>query len=416
MRILFYGLNFFPEPVGVGKFTGEMVRWLVARGHRVKILCAPPYYPDWRVGAGYSARRYRSETIHGATALRCPVWIPKDPSGGQRILHLCSFALSSFLPMLRQRRWHPDVIVVIAPPLLGAVAALLSARLTGARAWLHIQDFEVDAAFELGLIKSKMLRRLGFSMERALLHRFDRVSTISETMVQRALSKTAGKPGCACFPNWVDTAKIFPLDRPSAFRRALGIPRDCIVLLYAGSMGAKQGLELILEAARDLQDSPRYRFVMAGSGSTYDGLRRAAAPLHNMFWLPLQPDAELNELLNLADVHLLPQKAQAADLVMPSKLSGMLASGRPIIATAHPGTEVARVVEAAGLVVEPGCVDCIVAAIRRLGENALLRRKLGAAARAYATEMLEQDQVLVGFERALLATVAGEREPIRNPP
>ena len=89
-----------------------------------------------------------------------------------------------------------------------------------------------------------------------------------------------------------------------------------------------------------------------------------------MRWDPLQPEVKLNAFLNLADIHLLPQKEDAANLVMPSKLTGMLASGRPVIATARLGTQVARVVEQTGLVVEPGCLPCIVSAIRRLGDSA----------------------------------------------
>ena len=414
MRILFYGLNFTPELVGIGKYTGEMVRWLAARGHQVKIICAPPYYPDWRIGAGYSARAYHRETIDGAEVLRCPLWIPKKITGISRILHLFSFAFSSFIPMLWQRRWRPDVVFAIEPPLFGSVTALLSARLSGAHAWLHVQDFEIDAAFDLGLIKSEPLHRLSSAIERALMRRFDRVSSISEKMVQRALVKTAGDTSCLLFPNWVDIGKIFPLQRPSSYRAALGIPEDGIVLLYSGSMGEKHGLELILKAACELEHNSRYRFVMAGSGSIYEQLRYTARDLSNTLWLPLQPEESLNEFLNLADIHLLPQKEQAADLVMPSKLTGMLSSGRPVISTARSGTQIADIVEQTGLVVEPGSLQAVIAAIIRLGDDHGMRKTLGAAARDYATELFEQDKVLANLERDLLALLIPEPEPFQN--
>jgi len=120
-----------------------------------------------------------------------------------------------------------------------------------------------------------------------------------------------------------------------------------------------------------------------------------------MRWDPLQPEVKLNAFLNLADIHLLPQKEDAANLVMPSKLTGMLASGRPVIATARLGTQVARVVEQTGLVVEPGCLPCIASAIRRLGDDEPGRRRLGAAARKYAVDVLERERVLRGFEDQL---------------
>jgi len=126
-----------------------------------------------------------------------------------------------------------------------------------------------------------------------------------------------------------------------------------------------------------------------------------------MRWLPLQPEERLNAFLNLADIHLLPQKEDAADLVMPSKLTGMLASGRPVNTTARPSTQVAQVVERAGLVVEPGCLPCIVSAIRRLGDDEPERRQLGAAARQYAIDVLERERVLRGFEQQLPASGDG---------
>ena len=403
MRILLYALNFTPEPVGIGKYTGEMARWLVQRGHQVKVICAPPYYPDWRVKEGYSAWNYRTETIDGAEVLRCPLWVPKQVTGLKRVLHLASFAATSLIPMLGQRRWRPDVIFAVEPPLFGAIPALLAARLTSAHSWLHVQDFEIDAAFDLGLLKSERLRHTAFGAERALMRRFDCVSTISEKMVERALTKTEGQAHCVLFPNWVDTEAIRPQNQPSPYRADLGIPEDTIVLLYSGSMGEKQGLELILDAARELQGEPRYQFIMAGSGSAYTRLKQQAADITNMRWLPLQPEDKLNAFLNLADIHLLPQKEDAADLVMPSKLTGMLASGRPVIATARPGTQVARIVDKTGLVVEPGCLPCIVAAIRRLGDDEPERRRLGTAARQYAVDVLERERVLRGFEHQLNA-------------
>jgi colanic acid biosynthesis glycosyl transferase WcaI len=401
MRILIYGLNFSPEPVGIGKYNGEMARWLVEHGHSVKVVCAPPYYPQWSVYEGYSGLRYRRELIDGVEVLRCPLWVPKNVTGLRRLLHLASFALSSLPPMLWQWRWRPDVVFAVEPPLFGAVPALLGARLSGARAWLHVQDFEVDAAFDLGLLKSAAAKRMAFGVERFLMRRFDRISTISDRMVELALRKTGGERDCLLFPNWVDTDEIRPLPKPSAYRQELGIPDDAVVLLYSGSMGAKQGLELVLAAAEALRDDPRYRFVMAGSGSAYEGLRQAAAGLGNMQWLPLQPAERLNEFLNLADIHLLPQRADAADLVMPSKLTGMLASGRPVITTACPHTQVARVVEGRGLVVEPGSLSDLLAAVTHLGTDTALRQRLGVAARDYAREALAHDSVLAGFEREL---------------
>jgi colanic acid biosynthesis glycosyl transferase WcaI len=405
LKILIHALNFAPELIGVGKYTGEMVGWLASHGHDVRVVAAPPYYPAWRVDAAYSRIRYRRETWPAANGAgvpvwRCPLWVPRRPSGLKRVLHLGSFAASSAPAMWAQVRWRPDLVLAIAPTLLSAPATLLTARLSGARTWLHIQDLEVDAAFDLGMLRGGKARAAAQAAERWLLGRFDRVSTISEAMRERLLAK--GVPGdrALLFPNWADIDAIMPLAQPSTFREQLGLAPGTCVALYAGNLGAKQGLELLIDAARRLRRVPKLAFVIAGTGAARESLEAMGSELSNLYWLPLQPTERLNDLLNLADIHLLPQRADAADLVMPSKLTGMLASGRPVIATAQPHTQLGRVVGGCGVVVPPGDGAALADAIARLAGDAEQRRVLGAAARGYAEQHLARGVVMSDFVQA----------------
>ena len=96
MRFVVYAINYRPELTGIGKFSGEMAEWLVAKGHEVRVVTAPPYYPQWRVLGHYRSWHYRRESLNGVKVWRCPLWVPSRPSGLKRILHLASFALSSF--------------------------------------------------------------------------------------------------------------------------------------------------------------------------------------------------------------------------------------------------------------------------------------------------------------------------------
>ena len=139
--------------------------------------------------------------------------------------------------------------------------------------------------------------------------------------------------------------------------------------MYAGTMGRKQGLEILAEAAGRLSGREGLRFVFCGEGPGKLILSDLTAHLANVQWIPLQPCARLNDLLNLADIHLLPQKADAADLVMPSKLTGMLASGRPVVATSRPGTQLAEAVEGRGIAVEPADTTAFARAIEQLADD-----------------------------------------------
>jgi colanic acid biosynthesis glycosyl transferase WcaI len=156
MRILIYGLNFHPELTGIGKYTGEMVQYLAGQGHQVRVITTPPYYPYWKVQPPYSAEWYRKENTVGITVYRCPLWVPKHPTGIKRLFHLASFAMSSLPVFFAQINWKPEVVFCVAPALANAPLALLFGKITGAKTWLHIQDFEVDAALNLGLLPSKL--------------------------------------------------------------------------------------------------------------------------------------------------------------------------------------------------------------------------------------------------------------------
>lgn len=412
MRILLYAINHAPEVIGIGKYMGELAEWLAARGHEVRVITAPPYYPAWRIAEGFSGVWYRREWRDGCLVYRCPLWVPEQATAQSRVLHLLSFALSSLPVALWQGLvWRPAVVFAVEPPFFCAPAAWAAARLGGAAAWLHVQDFELDVAFELGLVEGNAARTLVGWMERVVLSRFDVVSAISRRMCERLGEKGTARDRIALFENWVDTRAIRPLDGPSPMRAELAIDADAVVALYAGNMGEKQGLETLLTAAKALSARPDIRFVLAGDGAARARYEAMAEGQANVRFLGLQPDHGLNDLLNLADVHLLPQRTDAGDLVMPSKLMGMLGSGRPVIAGASPGTEIATTLERCGVVVPPDDGAAMAAAIESLAGEPARRRALGRAARETAVAAWDKEPVLARFAERLEAVAADRGNP-----
>jgi len=413
LRILLHGINYSPELTGIGKYSGEMAEWLAARGHRVRVVTAPPYYPAWRVRTDYRAWSYKTEPGNGpddVRVYRCPIYVPRRPSGNTRLLHLGSFMLSSLPIMLSQAQWRPDVVLTVEPTLLSSVAGVTTARLAEAVAWLHVQDFEVDAAFGLGLLRGEgRAHRVAEVIDRRTMCLFDHISTVSEKMMQRLPEKGVPIEKTVMFPNWVDTDVIAPLPGVSRLRQQLGLGPERVVLMYAGNMGMKQGLELLPLLAQEFAPDPRIHFVFCGDGAYHAQLAGMVRGAANVTMLPLQPFDRLNDLLNAADIHLLPQRPDAADLVMPSKLTGMLASGRPVIATAAPGTQVALALGSCGIAVPPLDNSALFAAVRTLADEPQMRHALGVAARAHAVEHLGRERVLERFEAELQAAVAKRR-------
>jgi len=407
-RILIIALNYAPELVGCAKYTTELAEDLVRRGHSVEVVTGPPYYPAWSVGEGYSGRRWTKEAINGVVVHRTPLYVPPKPSGLKRIAHLASFgAAAAPVAINAARRFKPDLVFAVAPTLTAAGAALVAAKACGAASWLHIQDFEVDAAFDLGLLNNRILRSGALGLERGLLRRFDRVSSISPAMVERLGVKGVAPAKSVEFRNWVDVdaVQVFASTN-TRYRQELGIAEDHIVALYSGNMAGKQGLEALGQVAADLRASGApVSLLLCGDGPARAALEEACHGMDTVHFLPLQPMERLPELLGTADIHLLPQRPEAADLVLPSKLTGMLASGRPVVAMAADGTGLAGEVEGCGLAVAPNA-EAMTAGILQLASEPVLRLELGAASRLRAEGRWRKSAIIGAFENELGALLA----------
>ena len=190
LRILIVGLNYAPEPIGIAPYTTGLAEHLARAGHRVEVVAGRPYYPQWRVYPGFEALAWKRSVEHGVALTRCPHYVPAVPTGARRIIHHLSFAAAA-LPVIIARilRERPDVVLCVMPSLVSAVTARIGAWLGRAPLWLHVQDFEVDAAFATGLVKGGLSERDLRRLEAALFKSAATVSTISPKMVERLRAK-----------------------------------------------------------------------------------------------------------------------------------------------------------------------------------------------------------------------------------
>ncbi|WP_256003324.1 WcaI family glycosyltransferase [Pedobacter deserti] len=402
MRILIFGINYAPELTGIGKYTGEMASWFANQGHDVHVLAALPYYPEWRVHPNYAGRSWTTEIIENVKVHRVPLYVPRKVTSVKRIIHEFSFfgaSIPFWIKSIFSERF--DAILCIAPPFHLAVMPWIYTRFRRS-VWInHIQDLQVDAAKDLGMIKSQALLRIMFAIERLLLKKGTRVSTISEGMKRKISVKGVPDEKILLFPNWVDSEVIKPLTKDQSLKNEFGFTGRDKIVLYSGNLGEKQGLEVIIRIAQSFSVTDEdVKFVICGSGGGKEKLQGLAnsANLKNVLFYPLQPYAKFSALLAMADVHLVLQKSSAADLVMPSKLTGILAAGGCAIVTAQSGTSLHQVVTQhnLGIVVNPEDDKALEIGIRRglFEENDMFR----ANARKYAEQYLDKDTLLSKFE------------------
>lgn len=396
--ILLYSMNFAPELTGVGRYSGELATWLGRNGRPVEVVTTPPHYPGWFVRKPFRRWWYQRAEAGAVGISRAPILMSRRASGPLRLLAPISFAISSApVALWRALRTRPGTLICVEPTLFAAPVGLIAAWLTGARTILHVQDLEVDAALAVGHVRlPAFIERVAFAIERGVLRRFDRIVTISDKMRDALIAKGVDPERTTVLRNWVDTTAIRPLDGPNPYRDELGLPHDAFVVLYSGQIGRKQSLDLLLNAAEALRDDPRVRFVIAGEGPLKASFELRYGHLPNLQFLPLQPEERLSDFLSLADLHVLPQDPAVAELVLPSKLGGMLASGRPILVTADIHGELSHFLGDRAHFCAPAE---LVAAIRVRAADAIAHDP--APQRALA-ETISAEAVLTRFE-ALLA-------------
>ncbi len=402
MRLLMLGLNYAPEPVGIGPYTAGLAEVLAARGHSVTVVAGKPYYLQWRRYEGQQPG-VTTSAEGGVTVIRVPHYIPSSPSGARRIAHHASFAVSALRPAMAAARGKPDLVFTIAPSMMSVPVAALAARKAGAPLWVHIQDFEVEAAFATGLLKpGSAAGRIARKAERRILQMADQISTISPQMCARLEAMQLAPPGSVYqLRNWSNAAFDFVAADPGIYRREWGIGNRKVAL-YSGNIANKQGIEILIEAARILRQRDDILFVICGEGPNRDRLAKLASGLGNVQLHGLQPAARMGDFLSLASVHLLPQITGAADLVLPSKLTNMLASGRPVIATAQPGTGLYEEVDGCGINTPPGDAAALAAAIAGLVDDKPQCQSFGEMAVHRAAERWSRGAIIDTLEVRLM--------------
>lgn len=409
-RILFVGYNFSPELTGIGKYSGEMMQWLAQQGYHCTVLTAYPYYPYWKVQSPYRKNRFwykkevtRYDSGGRLNVVRCPMYVPVNPSGLKRMVLDISFLVTAFLaviPLLFQKKY--DWVITIAPSFQFGLIGVLMRKLRGTKHLHHIQDMQIEAAQDLGLIKSPKLLNMLYEVERYIFKNTDVISSISDGMIER-ISKKAQKP-ILFFPNWTETNNFFPIKNNELLKEKFGFKSNDYIVLYSGAIGEKQGLEAILRAAEALRSYSHLHFVICGTGPYKINLKKMALEmqLENVQFLPLQPKDDFNAFLNMADLHLVIQKEKASDLVMPSKLTTIMAVGGLALITANAESTLHKVVSKyqMGLLVAAENQQVLNKAIL----EAYLRKdntSIKKAAREYAEQYLAINKIMEAFSNEL---------------
>lgn len=419
-RILLISGNFSPELTGIGKYNGEMVNWLAANGYDCSVITTFPYYPHWKIDESYSKRsfwykREHAKLEHPFTTLRCPHYVPSKPTGARRLLSEVSILLSfsfGLIPLLFKKKY--DYVVVVAPSFMLGLLGIVYKKLRGATFINHVQDLQIDAARDFGMINSDVMINFLLGIEKYIFGHANAVTTISTGMQSRLEEKSGQKVGL--FPNWVDLKMFYPIYDKASCKHKFGFNSTDKIFLYSGAIGEKQGIEMIIRAANSFKDCKNARFVICGAGPYKQQLEDMAISLSlkNVSFLPLQPINKFNLLLNMADVHLILQKSNAKDLLLPSKLSAILAVGGTPVVAALPGTSLYEIISNSqiGCIVEPENQKSFEKCITNLLKNEVVVDS--NKTRGYAEANLSIDVILSSFTENILKQGQSKTVPVSS--
>ena len=319
------------------------------------------------------------------------------------------FVCSSFMRALCGPR--PDLLLVVSPPLGLAASAIALGRLWRVPYVLHVTDLQPDAAVDLGMLAHGRLVRAFYRLEAAAYRHAAMVSTLTEAMRGRIIAKRVPPEKVVLFSDWVEPS-LFKIPPPPV-RPDRGSAGEFVVAHF-GNMGVKQGLEIVVEAARLSAAEKAITYLLVGDGAARANVQARAGSLglSNLHFLPFQPRERFFELLTRANVCLVTQRRTVADVVFPSKVLTLLAAARPVIASVGADSEVSRVIaeSGAGMTIAPEDPRALADAVATLRANPLVRERMGRAGRAYALERWEREAVLKSTEQWLAALVGGAYE------
>ncbi|MEP6822169.1 MAG: WcaI family glycosyltransferase [Chthoniobacterales bacterium] len=387
MRIIVWGINYAPEFTGIAPHSVALCEFLHARGHDAQMVSTFSYYPTWRKLPNDEGKIYRTDHINGVPVHRCWHFVPRQVSALKRILHEATFIGTSSLRLLSLPR--ADVMVVVSPPLLLGAAAWIVGKLKRTPFIFHVQDMQPDAAVGLGMLRAGWFIRALYALEALAYRKAARVSGITQGMLVKFCRKGVPEEKLIYFPNAIALEEDGPRPTRGEFRQRNGLPLDAFLAVYAGNLGVKQGLDVLVEAARLVREK-RIHILICGDGAQRQVLEEQIRQLGlpNMTMLPLQQGANYTALLEDADLCFITQQSGSGNSFFPSKLLGLLAQSKPVITVADPESELAEATVAGGfgLNIPPGHPQEVADVLDKLAGDAARLTRYGTAGNRYVQQ------------------------------
>lgn len=415
MKLLLLCPHFEPDlHAATGEVMTKLVHGLAGRDHEITVVTSLPWYHGHEVAADWRGRPWRTETTEWGRIVRTwPFPTTKTDIWARAMGFAGQTGLATALAMTTGSH---DVVMGMSPPIFLGDAAWLLAKRCRAPFVFNTQDIFPDIAIDLGVLTNPRVIAAARRYERSIYRRADAITVLSADQRRNVTAKLPPEAGdrVRIVRNFVDLDRIRPVEgaerAENPYRHRHGLDGKTVVM-YSGNVGLSQSFDLIREAAGHWADNDSVQFVVNGEGAAHHHVAAWAAGLDNVTMVPFGPRDEVPQILGAADLHLILLKRGLAASSTPSKLYGILAAGRPVLASIDQGSEVCVTVREAGcgLSVPPDDPSAFLAALDKLLADGDELAAMGRRGRQHAETCLTPEVQAASYEELFLELIGRHR-------
>ena len=366
MKLLVSSMTFAPDHSGISLYSTDFAAYAAEQGHEVTVVTAFSWYPKWVKAPEDRRRLFQKDTYKGAKVLRGYLYVPKKVSTLTRIVQEISFVAFAFFNFLRAGK--QDAIVIFTTPINLGVVGVLFKKLWGAKLLINVQDLQLDAAKSLGMLSKLPIVDVMNGIEKYSYRKSSLVTSISSGMINLINAKGIKKENVYLWPNWINVAEAHAKGMEGNFRKKFPAYRDKIIIGYAGNVGVKQGLSVLIDLAGRFEQNSELVFLIIGQGGDVDNLKKYAqqAKVDNFHFIDFLSQEDYYDFLTDADIIFISQKKDSGDVYFPSKLLGIMAKEKLVFVSADVDSEIYKVIAGnqLGVASDYGTTDLLASQLR----------------------------------------------------
>lgn len=407
-KMLVYAHYYYPDVASTGQILAELCEGL-KESLDITVLCVVPSYSG-KIEESYKEKRIYNEEHNGIKIIRVRVPEFDKKNKISRVKNLMSYFFNSIIATIKLDKY--DYIYSISqPPILGGTLGVIGKWLKGGKYIYNIQDFNPEQTMAVGYAKNKAVLNLAMALDKFNCRISDKVIVVGRDMQETLRNRFNNKkvPNNEFINNWINEKEIYPIDMEheeiKKFKEKYGL-QDKFIIMYSGNIGLYYDLENIIKVIGKFNDRDDVIFAFIGDGTVKEKIEDYVKEnnLLNVKFIPYQPKEKLKYSLNSADIHWVVNAKGIKGVSVPSKLYGVMASGKPVLGVLDKGSEARLIVEEAncGLCSEPGDYENIKENINYILSNKDKLKKLGVNGRRYLENNLTKDISIKKYEKSIL--------------